>query len=388
MHVPRRRFIAATSALFAGAAIPDVFSAGKSTGATDALDSAALDGLLDSAMADRSSPAVSLAVWQDGRERYARSVGMANLETSTPASSDSAFRIGSLTKQFAAGAILKLVDARELSLDDKAGRFLPSFGSHPSFTIRELLNHTAGLHEEADVSIASASSQVELADRIAKQATTFDFEPGGAWLYSNANYIVIGAIIEKVTGTPLATAARALLLHPLDLHRSAFDDASEVVAGRASGYSPTESGTPPFVNAMHLDVTQAGAAGAMRSTVRDLCRWHDALFSGRVVAPSSLTAMITPGKLRDGRNSSEHRFSERDSAMGETQYGLGLFLDRSTRDGSLIVQHHGGIAGFTAFLATHVPSRLTYACLFNVDGHPGLPLRGIRRSVFRHLLKP
>lgn len=387
MLVSRRHFLAATSALFAGAALPGAFAAGMSTTPDNAFDAAALDALLDGTITGRNSPAVSLAVWQDGRELYARSVGTANLETATPASNDSVFRIGSLTKQFAAGAILKLVDARELSLDDKASRFLPFFAPHPAFTIRELLDHTAGLHETEEPPATAVATQIELAERIARQATAFDFEPGSAWLYSNPNYIVIGAIIEKVTGRPLATAARTLLIDPLALRTTAFDDASDVVPGRASGYSPTESGTPPFVNAMFLDVAQTGAAGAMRSTARDLCRWHDALFSGRVLSTSSLAAMTAPGKLRDGRNSNERRFSERDRAMGDAQYGLGLFLDRSTRDGSLIVQHHGGIAGFTAFLATHVPSRLTYACLCNVDGHPGLPLRGIRRSVFAHLLK-
>jgi D-alanyl-D-alanine carboxypeptidase len=97
--------------------------------------------------------------------------------------------------------------------------------------------------------------------------------------------------------------------------------------------------------------------------------------------------MTIPGKLRDGRLSSANRFSANDSAMGNTQYGFGLFLDNSTNDKTLIVQHNGGINGFASYLATHVPSNLTVACLCNVDMHPDLPFREIRRTVFQELLQ-
>jgi hypothetical protein len=97
--------------------------------------------------------------------------------------------------------------------------------------------------------------------------------------------------------------------------------------------------------------------------------------------------MTLPGRLRNGKLSSTHRFSEKDQPMGNTQYGLGLMLDEATLDGSLIANHHGGINGFASYLASHPSSDLAYACLCNADTHPGLPFRDIRRGVFADLLQ-
>lgn len=126
----------------------------------------------------------------------------------------------------------------------------------------------------------------------------------------------------------------------------------------------------------------------MRGTAEDLCRWHAALLDGRVVGDAALRAMLAPAKLRDGRLASAHRAREEDAAMGATEYGFGLLLDRATRDDSLIVQHNGFFYGFSAYLATHVQSRLTVACLCNADPNPGLPFRALRRAVFADVLAP
>lgn len=96
--------------------------------------------------------------------------------------------------------------------------------------------------------------------------------------------------------------------------------------------------------------------------------------------------MTMPGKLRNGQLASTNRFSINDKLMGATQYGLGLMLDKETVDQSLIVNHHGGINGFASYLASHVPTDLTLACLCNIDTHPGLPFRAARREVFGEFL--
>ena len=347
-----------------------------------------LGTIVEQAVSSFNTPGISSAVWKNGKQIYSHYAGLANVETRTRVTDMSAFRIGSLTKQFAGALILKLVAAGKLSLTDPAHKYLPFLAKYEPFTILELLNHTAGVRDgDYDTTSLQTHSQFEQAQRIAQQAPFFDFRPGTAWLYSNANYILIGAVIEKATEKSLADAASMLLFQPLGLHHTAFDTPSDIVLGRVSGYTPTGKPDSPFQNAEYLDVSLAGAAGAMRSTATDLCRWHHALFRGDVLPMSLVKTMTLPGRLKNGQLSSTNRFSETDKPMGNTQYGLGLMLDTATLDGSLIVNHHGGINGFASYLASHPSSNLTYACLCNVDTHPGLPFRGIRRLVFADLLK-
>lgn len=388
MSISRRDFVISGAVLAGSAlatiAIPGVAAISSKPGR---LDLERLDTLVEQAVSSFNAPGISLVVWKNGKEIYSRYVGLANLETRTNTADTSIFRIGSLTKQFAGALILKLVAAGKLSLTDPAHKYLPFLAKHEPFTILELLNHTAGVRDgDYDATSLQTHSQIEQAERIAQQNPFFDFSPGTAWLYSNANYILIGAIIEKVAEKSLADSASSLLFQPLGLHHTAFDAPSDVVAGRASGYTPTGESGSPFQNAEYLDVNLAGAAGAMRATASDLCRWHHALFNGDVLPMPFAKMMTLPGRLRNGKLSSTNRFSENDKPMGNTQYGLGLMLDNATSDGSLIAAHHGGINGFASYLASHPASDLTYACLCNADTHPGLPFRDIRRQVFADIL--
>lgn len=390
MPFSRRDFLLSSVIAAAAASAPAV--ARRATAvpvSSTSLDTGRLEALMEHAVSTRATPGVALAVWRNGKEVLSRFAGVANLETVARVDRDSVFRIGSLTKQFAGALILKLASEGKLSLSDHAHKYLPFLAGHAAFTILELLNHTAGVHDgEGDGSNAPRRSQLDLARKIALQDPFFDFPPGTAWLYSNANYSLVGAIIEQVTGESLAVAAARRLFQPLSLEHTAFDSPDEIVAGRVSGYTPTEAPDRPFQNAEYIDVSQAGAAGAMRSTVADLCRWHHALFHEGFIAAPLLSMMTTPGKLRNGKLASTHRFSANDKPMGDTQYGIGLMLDRETRDRSPIVAHHGGINGFASYLASHLPTGFTYACLCNADTHPGLPLRDVRRTVFADILRP
>lgn len=386
MTISRREFLISGAVLagsaFTTSAIPAIVPK------LERVDLERLDTLVEQAVSSFNTPGISLAIWKNGKENHSCYAGLANLETRTRVSDTSVFRVGSLTKQFAGALILKLVATGKLSLTDPAHKYLPFLAKNEPFTILELLNHTAGVRDgEYDTANLQSHSQIEQAQRIAQQDPLFDFRPGTAWLYSNANYILIGAIIEKATEKSLAGAASILLFQPLGLHHTAFDDPSDIVVGRASGYSPTGKPDSPFQNAEYLDITLAGAAGAMRSTASDLCRWHHALFRGDAL-PMSLAKMMTlPGRLRSGQLSSTNRFSDNDKPMGKIQYGLGLMLDNATLNGSFIVNHHGGINGFASYLASHLSSDLTYACLCNADTHPGLPFRDIRRQVFADLIR-
>ncbi|MCB9649801.1 MAG: beta-lactamase family protein [Deltaproteobacteria bacterium] len=388
MPISRRDFVGApllaavTAALPTRAAGAKPASAGKRVSAADAAGRAAR-----AAVEAGACPGVALQVAQRGRTLFARQVGLANLETGTRVGPDSIFRVGSLTKQFTAALVLKLAADGKLKLDDPVHRYLPFFPSDRPFTVLELAHHTAGLRDDDTDAAASGDesspTQLDLAKAIGRQQTFFDFPPGTAWRYSNANYIVLGALVEKVADQSLAEAAAALIFRPLGLERTAFDTSAAVVRGRVDGYTRVDGAPGTFTHAPYLDVARAGGAGAMRSCTDDLCRWHHALFANRLFDARWTSLMTTPGRLRDGRVSGSQRFSPEDASYGDVQYGMGLLLPPPDDKGRT-VQHYGFINGFSALLETRLDQALTTAILCNADPGPGLPFRAIR-EVSGHL---
>lgn len=349
----------------------------------------AVDAAVEAAISAGGCPGVAVAIGRQGRPLLFKNYGLANLETGTPVTEDSVFRIGSLTKQFAAAAALKLASQGLLDIDSPCSRYLGSLASLTPFTCRELMNHTAGLSEgEPATSLClpdSPRSALTLAAEIAHQPKVFDFPPGSAWLYSNANYIVLGAVIEQITGQPLAEALSALIFQPLALESLRMDTVAAVVPKRVSGYSPMETGG--YGNAAYIEIAESGAAGAARGAATDLVRWHHLLLSGAVLGPDRLREMVTPGRLRDGRLSGENRFREEDAVYGETQYAMGLLITQTATLGPQI-QHYGYINGFSACLETYRDHDVTMAVLCNADGNPELPFRAIRRALTTTLTKP
>jgi CubicO group peptidase (beta-lactamase class C family) len=356
----------------------------KATPAPCRIDAAPFDEAAAKALANRASAGIQLSIWREGQSCLSKAYGIANLETMSPVSSASVFRVGSLTKQFTAAAIVKLAALGRLKLDDAATVYLPAFKKSQRFTLLELMHHTAGLHsdesETAPPSLAGANPrQMPLIEAIAAQETLFDFAPGTAWRYSNANYIALGAIVEVIHGKPLAEALAELLFRPLNLRRTAVDQVEEVLPGRVSGYSSGDAGGETFINAPFLNIVEAGGAGAVRSTTDDLCQWHTALLSNRLFPAQWLDRMLLPGRLRDGRLSGANRFLAEDAHYGDVQYAGGLLVsppDRVTR-----ITHYGYINGFSAVLETDRERHTTFAVCCNGDPGPALPFRDIRRLV-------
>ena len=335
------------------------------------------------AIADRGAPGFSVAVARHGQILIDQGYGLANLETGTPVTPRSIFRIGSLTKQFSAVAALRLHENGRLKLDDPVAKYLPAFAAHPPIAVADLIHHTAGLHSDDETVSCPADrdgllSQVALANAIAAQKTLFDFSPGTAWLYSNANYIVLGAIVEAVSGGTFASALDGLVLKFLFPTTLALDRSDSVLPGRASGYSLGQDGR--FRHADFIEINDAGGAGAMRSSASDLVRWHQALIAGKIVSPASFAFLTTAGRLRDGRVAGANRFSPDDANYGEVQYGGGLLL---SPPGSIprTISHNGFINGFSAVLETNLDTGLSFAVLANADVGPNLPFRDIRKAV-------
>ena len=178
--------------------------------------------IADRALGEVATPGVQIALWRDGKPLSSFARGRANLETGTGTTIGSVFRIGSLTKQFTAALVALLAEQGMLELDAPASRYLPFLRKQPVFSVAELIHHTAGLHaDEQAAPLSGEVTQSRVAEAIAAQNNLFDFPPGTAWQYSNANYHVLGAIIEQVTGQTLAEAADTRLFSRLALSHTA-----------------------------------------------------------------------------------------------------------------------------------------------------------------------
>ena len=329
-------------------------------------------------------PGLSVAVGRRGKILLARGYGLASVETRSAVTEKTIFRIGSLTKQFTAAAVIKLAAQGRVSLSAPISQYLPAFGKLPAFSVLESMNHTAGLHSDEgappEPSASGVRTQIQLADDIAGQVKPFDFAPGTAWLYSNANYIVLGAVIESVTGKPLAQAMADLVVTPLRLETVAIDRSDAALPDRATGYSPGNSPKVSFEKAAFIEIAEAGGAGAMRGNAVDLCRWHQALLGGNLFGQVYLDIMLRPGLLRDGRLSGANRFSPDDAHYGDVQYACGLLVS-GPDDPHPNILHYGFINGFSAMLQTYRDSGISFAVLCNSDVNPDLPFRSIRKAV-------
>lgn len=375
----RRKFLKSTGVSLFSASLPAPILAAS----LDESLERALSRIADQSLKEMATPGIQISVWENGVPVTEVARGLSNLETTTAVTPSTVFRAGSITKQFTAALVAKLQDEGRLSIHDRLEKHLAFFKGKETPTLLELIHQTAGVHEDNEGSFSqSPTTQLELAENIANQRPLFDFHPGSAWLYSNANYILLGAVVESVTKQSLAETANQLIFEPLGLTHTEFDNHSEVVKNRAAGYTGAEGGETPFANADFTPIEQTGGAGAIRTNADDLCRWHHSLLYGTFLSAGARKALIEPAKLRDGRPITKGRFDPNDNNMGETSYGYGLMLDRSTKNHGVIAMHNGFVSGFSAYLATHVPSRLTVACMCNADPSQNLPFRLLRKAVF------
>ena len=289
---------------------------------------------------------------QDGRPVLRKGYGLANVELSVPIRPEMVFRIGSTTKQFTSACILKLVEQGRLRLDDPLSKYLPEYpGPGRSATIRQLLTHTSGIRSATDMPtwfphMREDWSVAQLIDFF--DGEPLDFAPGTRWRYSNSGYILLGAILEKVTGRPYAEVVADWIFRPLGMKDTRYDSDAPIVPGRAEGYRRTPDGV---INAPFLSMTQPFAAGALVSTVDDLARWQSALDEGRVLSAESRRLMWMPVELPDGR---------------PTRYGFGWAV--WSYEGHSVVEHGGSVNGFSTANMRLPDDRLYVAVLSNCGG--------------------
>lgn len=359
----RRRFLAgaATTAATVASGLAAPVSSAR------AADWRAVEAAVQAPVDAGLTPGLQVALRRGGETMFSRGFGRANLETATPLTPASVLRVGSVTKQFTAAVMLQLQQEGRLSLDDALARYRPDIPRAQDLILRRMLNHTSGLGNYTDRPDRAELMQAARADRTTAQNVAevvahqpfMVYEPGRGWAYSNSAYILLGALIEQIDGRSLAETMKARLFDPLGLADTALDQAAQVVPNRASGYTPRPDGG--FDNAAYVSMSFPGAAGTLRSTCDDLCRWTEALHGGRVLNAGSLDQMLTPGRLIDGAPPLNRRGRPRD-------YGLGLVVTEHPRLGR-VAMHDGDIMGFAAVVCRFLDADLSAAVAANCDAY-------------------
>ncbi len=275
-------------------------------------------------------PGAAVIVVKDGAVIYRKGIGMANLELGVPIEPDMVFRLGSITKQFTATAILMLMQQGKLALDEPIRAFFPDYPTHgENITVRHLLTHTSGIRSYTDMLewrslLRKDLTLQELIDFFKDQP--MQFTPGQRWSYNNSGYVLLGAIIENVSGQSYERFLQSHIFDPLGMKQICYDRPERIIRRRASGYDKVESG---YINAPYLSMTHPHAAGALAASVDDLAKWDAGLDSEQLLEQSILRQAFVSHRLLDGT---------------DTGYGFGWVI--GAYEGRRICEHGGGINGF------------------------------------------
>ncbi len=281
---------------------------------------------------ESNTPGAAILVAKDGNTIYSKAFGMADLELNVKAEPKNVFEIGSITKQFTAVAILMLEERGELSLEDNIIKYIPDYPTHgQTITIHNLLNHTSGIKSYTNMPNFIENSRIdmtptELIDVFKNEP--MEFESGTAFNYNNSGYILLGHIIEVVSGNSYAEFLQANIFDKLEMENSYYGSMVNIIPNRASGYSETESG---YANAAYLSLTLPYAAGSIMSTTADLLKWQNAMSANTLIKKSSWDKATNGSKLLNG---------------DVISYGYGW--DSGNINGSKTIEHSGGIFGFTS----------------------------------------
>lgn len=286
----------------------------------------------------------AVLVAQSGKPLLAKGYGMANQEWSIPAAPDTKFRLGSITKQFTAMAVLLLAQDGKLSVDDPVSRHWSGAPeAWKNITIHQLLTHTSGIFNYTALpgytrNMRQTRTPAEILRDVADRP--LEFEPGTQMKYSNSGYVLLGLIIEQLSGMKYGEFVRQRIFQPLGMNDSGYDSETAVIPRRASGY---ERLGEELRNAQFLDMSLPHAAGALYSTCLDLLKWDGALRGQKLLSADSYRRYFTPGK---------------------NDYAYGWVVKE--RNGTVWQSHGGGINGFSTMIIRVPAKDLLVVALANV----------------------
>jgi CubicO group peptidase (beta-lactamase class C family) len=304
-----------------------------------------IDALLSKAYPP-DEPGAAVIVVKGGKTILRKGYGMADMELGVKVEPDMVFRLGSITKQFTAAAVLMLAEQGKLSLSDDLTKFFPDYPSKGrAVTVEHLLTHTSGIKSYTSLPAwrgmwRKDMTVAELIDLFKNEPA--DFDPGTRWAYNNSGYILLGAIVEKVSGVTYEQFLQKNIFEPLGMKHTFYGSAARIIPRRVPGYTMSKGG---LRNAEYISMTQPYAAGSLLSNVDDLALWDAALYTERLFKQSSLEKAFTPYVLKDG-----------------TATGYGFGWSRFPYEGRTVIEHGGGIHGFST-IGIRIPEDRVYVCI-------------------------
>lgn len=306
------------------------------------------------------TPGVAVLVSKGGQIVFAGGYGLANLKTGEKIGAETVFRIGSITKQFAATALLLLVDEGKLALDDKLSKFYPDWPRGDEITVHQLLTHTSGMTSftslpnfapyeptTADEVIATFKNQPQV------------FEPGTEYQYNNSGYFLVGEIASEVAGKPYQQLLKERIFDAAGMKRTGAHRPELDLEPEARGYLRGSEGESWELPDQDWHMSHAGAAGEFYATIGDLHRWNEAIFNGAALKPETRAAAHRPGGI------------EPDSDLVTKEnlsYGYGWVADDF--QGLHMIWHNGGFPGFYAKLTRFPEHEMTVVALSNSSPPP------------------
>lgn len=316
-----------------------------------------LDQLL-SAEYKAGEPGVAALIAKDGKVIYRKAFGHADLELNVPMTPENVFELGSITKQFTAVAILMLQEQGKLKLDDDITKFIPDYPvKGKKITVHQLLNHTSGIRSYTDMENFQKLARTDMAPleliNVFKNEP-IDFDSGEKWNYNNSGYILLGYIIEKVSGQTYASFIENNIFKKLGMLHSYYGSKSAIIPNRAHGYQTVKDG---YEIADYLSMTLPYAAGSLMSTVDDMLLWSQAIHNNTLITEASKQKAFTNYTLNNGK---------------PDYYGYGW--QPNEVNGVAVVEHGGGIFGFTT-MGIYAPAENLYAIvLTNCSGKSPTPV--------------
>ena len=292
----------------------------------------------------------AVLIAENGDVIFKKGYGYANMEWNIPNTTDTKFRLASITKQFTAMLIMQLVEGGNINLDGKLSDYLPYYRKDvgDQVTIHHLLTHTSGIpnltNKPPGVLDKLGRNHYEVRELIEELCSDdLEFEPGSKFSYCNSGYCILGAVIEEVTGKSYEEVLRERIFKQLGMDNSGMDNNEPVIEKRASGYN---KGILDYENTDYLDMSLVYSAGAMYSTVEDLFLWDQALYTDKLLSEENKEIMFTP-------------------FLQNYAYGWGVSELPIGDENKKVIRHSGGINGFNTVIIRLVDDKHLIVLLNN-----------------------
>jgi CubicO group peptidase (beta-lactamase class C family) len=343
--------------------------AGKSEASDPAVT--AIDGFIKQEMEQQHIPGLSLAVVVNDELIFTRGYGLANVELAAPALSESVYEVASITKQFTAVAILLLAQDHKLTLDDTLGHLLPGGPeSWNKISVRQMLTHTSGIPDFDDGNPFDLRRDYSEDDLVHLAATLpLKFPTGSRWSYSNTGYVLLGAIVHRVSGTAYADFLRQRIFSPLHMVNTRVNSQGDIIPFRADGYQ-LEDGVLKNQDFLSAGLRGTGDGGIV-STVVDMAKWDAALQSGALLPADVWRQVFTPVTLNSGKT---------------FPYGFGWFIREQA--GQPYYEHSGNLQGYSSHFLRFPSARVSVVVLANLSQADSWEIAHGVASLIRPDLKP